>query len=53
MKCSDNCGYYWQEDDEKYPSCHFEGPIGWAPCEQEENEDYYFEDEVEEESEEE
>lgn len=36
-----NCGYYWQEADEEYPSCHFEGPDGWAPCEY----DGYEEDE--------
>lgn len=37
MKCSDNCGYYWKEEDEKFARCHFEGPDGWAPCEQEDN----------------
>lgn len=47
MRCSDNCGYYWKEEDEDFPCCHFEGPDGWAPCEQEEIEDYYFEDEIE------
>jgi hypothetical protein len=35
MKCAE-CGYYWQEEDERFPCCHFEGPNGWAPCEQEE-----------------
>ena len=35
MKCTD-CGYWWKEDCEKYPRCHFDGPEGWAPCEQEE-----------------
>lgn len=34
-RCSD-CGYYWQEEGERFPCCHFEGPNGWAPCEQEE-----------------
>ena len=34
-----NCGYYWQEEGEKFPSCHFDGPDGWAPCEVEENSD--------------
>ena len=33
MTCADsNCGYYWQEADEDYPRCHFEG-WGKAPCE--------------------
>ena len=33
MKCTDGCGYYWQDEDEDFPSCHFEG---WtAPCEYE------------------
>ena len=34
MKCSDNCGYYWQEEDERYPTCHFPNkwPADWAPC---------------------
>lgn len=33
MKCTDGCGYYWQDEDEDYPRCHFEG---WtAPCEYE------------------
>lgn len=36
MKCSDNCGYYWKEENETFARCHFEGPNGWAPCEQEE-----------------
>ena len=27
------CGYHWQDSDEDYPSCHYEGPEGWAPCE--------------------
>ena len=36
MKCSDNCGYWWQDENESYPSCHYEGPNAWAPCAQEE-----------------
>jgi len=33
--CNDiNCGYYWQDEEEDFPTCHFEG--GWtAPCEEE------------------
>lgn len=34
LGCADsNCGYYWQDADEDYPSCHFEG-FGKAPCEE-------------------
>lgn len=47
MKCSE-CGYYWKEENEAFASCHFVGLVGWAPCEQGEIEDYYFEDEIEE-----
>lgn len=38
-RCTDsNCGYYWQEEGEKFPRCHYNDP--WpAPCEEEE-EDY-------------
>ena len=33
-RCKDsNCGYYWQEPDEDYPCCHYEGPDCSAPCE--------------------
>jgi len=31
-----NCGYHWQENWESFPSCHYEGPSAWAPCEAEE-----------------
>ncbi len=35
LGCADsNCGYYWQEEDEDYPRCHFDG-FGKAPCEEE------------------
>lgn len=44
-RCADGCGYYWQEEWEDYPSCHYNDP--WpAPCEyddaleEEEDEDY-------------
>ena len=31
-----NCGYYWKEEGEDFPTCHFEG---WtAPCEYEDYE---------------
>lgn len=32
----ENCGYHWQENWESFPSCHYEGPSAWAPCESEE-----------------
>lgn len=35
MKCTE-CGYYYKTEEDEYPCCHFEGPEGWAPCEQEE-----------------
>ena len=35
-----NCGYYWQDEDDAYPRCHFEGAV--APCEEEY--DYYEDD---------
>lgn len=35
-----NCGYWWQDADEDYPRCHFEGAV--APCEEED--DYYEDD---------
>ena len=28
-----NCGYWWKDDDEDFPHCHYEGPDGSAPCE--------------------
>ena len=28
-----NCGYWWKDDDEDFPHCHYEGPDGYAPCE--------------------
>ena len=46
MNCVD-CGYYWREEDDAIPRCHFEGPVGWAPCEQE---DEYYDDEAENDS---
>ena len=34
-KC--NCSYYWQDENESYPRCHFERMADWdiAPCEYE------------------
>lgn len=36
MKCSDCC-YFWKEEDENYPSCHWESraPSDAPPCEEE------------------
>ena len=41
MKCADsNCGYYWQDENEEYPSCHFPSDDPFpAPCEEEDWED--------------
>ena len=40
MKCGDNCGYWWQDEDEDYPSCHFDPDSPWpAPCEYDGEED--------------
>jgi len=34
LGCADSgCGYYWQDEDEDYPRCHFDG-FGKAPCEE-------------------
>ena len=40
-RCSiSNCGYYWQDEDEDYPSCHFDHDSPWpAPCEYDGEED--------------
>lgn len=37
--CCKDCGYHYKADGDKYPCCHFYGPEGWAPCEQEEDYD--------------
>lgn len=31
------CGYFWQEEDENHPYCHYEGVEAWAPCEQDDD----------------
>lgn len=34
LGCADSgCGYYWQDEDDDYPHCHFDG-FGKAPCEE-------------------
>lgn len=37
MKCKD-CAYYWQDDDDDFPQCHFVKLGRWdeAPCEDDE-----------------
>ena len=37
-----NCGYYWQEEDEDYPRCHYPDDGTPAPCEY--DDDYEPED---------
>ena len=33
-----NCGYWWRDEDEEYPRCHYDDP--WpAPCEYDESEE--------------
>ena len=29
MKCGYNCGYWWQDEDEDYPSYHFDSDSPW------------------------
>ena len=36
MSRCERCSYWWQEDYENNPSCHYEGPESWAPCAQDE-----------------
>ena len=39
MSCaSSNCGYYWKDEDEAFPRCHFE-EWGKAPCEEDDWDD--------------
>ena len=38
MKCSDNCGYWWADGDDRFPSCHYPYDDGCAPCEIEDEE---------------
>ena len=33
MICKD-CAYFWQDDEDEFPCCHYQGPTNWAPCEQ-------------------
>ena len=37
---SSNCGYYWQDEGEAYPRCHYpEDDVFCAPCEHEDWDD--------------
>lgn len=37
-RCAEGCGYYWQEEGEPYPRCHYNDP--WpAPCEYDDKEE--------------
>jgi hypothetical protein len=42
FKCVD-CLCYWRDEEDDFPRCHFDG-FGIAPCEQEEYDDYYNEE---------
>lgn len=42
MKCSE-CNYCWQDENDKFPRCHYEGDL--APCEELDEEDYEEESE--------
>lgn len=41
MSRCQSCGYHWQDEDEDFPTCHFEsmGPWDPAPCEFEDDSD--------------
>lgn len=39
MKCSDNCGYWWADGDDRFPSCHYPYNDGYAPCEVDDDEE--------------
>jgi hypothetical protein len=48
------CGYYWADvnedgEPESLEYCHFDGPDGWAPCAQDEYDEYANEARIEEE----
>jgi hypothetical protein len=32
MTCK-QCGYCYKTEKDKYPTCHYDGPDCWAPCE--------------------
>ena len=44
------CSYYWKDEDEAYPRCHYDDPMFPAPCEEDydEPDDYDYDDDVDE-----
>lgn len=51
MDCR-NCGYCWADinedgEPESLEYCHFDGPEGWAPCEQDSYDEYANEADLE------
>lgn len=45
LTCPD-CPYYWKNEDEDYPGCHFEArcPEDVAPCEESDYDDSYYDE---------
>lgn len=37
-RCAKGCGYYWQEEGEAYPQCHY-NDLWPAPCEYDDEEE--------------
>ena len=37
------CPYYWREEEDDFPRCQYDG-LDVAPCEREEYDDYYNEE---------
>lgn len=35
-----NCGYFWKEENEAYPRCHYNDPMFPAPCEDDDDDSY-------------
>lgn len=47
-----NCGYFWKEENEAYPHCHYNDPMFPAPCEEDDNDyDEDWDDDFDEEEE--
>lgn len=45
-KCADmNCGYYWRDENEAYPRCHYPDDGFPAPCEYDDEDEEDYEDE--------
>ena len=40
----ETCSYFWKEEDEETPSCHYGWDDGYAPCEIDDIEDYEEDD---------